>query len=45
MGNIHVKLYEIWTSGSGGDIVKRNFLSGALAALLFSKANPYVRFQ
>ena len=20
MGNIHVKLYEIWTSGSGGDV-------------------------
>ena len=21
MGNIYVKLYEIWTSGSGGDVV------------------------
>ena len=21
MGNIHVKLYEIWASGSGGDVV------------------------
>ena len=21
MGNLHVKLYEIWTSGSGGDVV------------------------
>ena len=21
MGNIHVKFYEIWTSGSGGDVV------------------------
>ena len=21
MGNIHVKLYEIWTSGLGGDVV------------------------
>ena len=21
IGNIHVKLYEIWTSGSGGDVV------------------------
>ena len=21
MGNVHVKLYEIWTSGSGGDVV------------------------
>ena len=24
IGNIHVKLYEICTSGSGGDVVKRN---------------------
>ena len=23
MGNIHVKLYEVWTSGLGGDVVKR----------------------
>ena len=21
MGNIHVKLYEIWTSGSGGHVI------------------------
>ena len=21
MGNIHVKLHEVWTSGSGGDVV------------------------
>ena len=21
IGNIHVKLFEIWTSGSGGDVV------------------------
>ena len=26
MGNIHVKLYEIRTSGSGGDVVKRKSL-------------------
>ena len=25
MGNIHVKLYEMWTSGSGGDVVYRVF--------------------
>ena len=25
MGNIHVLLYEIWTSGSGGDVVKKKF--------------------
>ena len=36
--NIHVKIYEIWTSGSGGDI------SGALAALLLSAAEPFVQF-
>ena len=23
MGNIHVKLYEIRTSGSGGDVIQR----------------------
>ena len=33
MGNIHVKLYEIWTTGLGGDVIKRYFLSGALVAL------------
>ena len=43
MGNIHVKLYEIWTSGSG-DIIERYFLSGALATLLFSGAEPFVQF-
>ena len=26
MGNIHVKLYEIWTSGSGGNVVSRKLL-------------------
>ena len=26
MGNIHVKLYEIWTSGSGGDVLQRKSL-------------------
>ena len=31
MGNIHVKLYGIWTSGSG-DMVLRHFLPRALAA-------------
>ena len=38
MGNIHVKLYEIWTCGSGLNAVSRHFVSGALAALLFSGA-------
>ena len=26
MGNIHVKLYEIWTGGSGGNVVSRKIL-------------------
>ena len=26
MGNIHVKLYEIWTGGSEGDVVERKSL-------------------
>ena len=28
MGNIHVKLFEIWTSGSGGDVIfqKKKFM-------------------
>ena len=43
MGNIHVKLYEIWTSGSGGDVVNRDFLSIALTALLFSRPKPFVQ--
>ena len=45
MGNIHVKLYEVWTSGLGGDVVKRYFLSGALAVPLFSGAEPFVQFS
>ena len=45
VGNIHVKLYEVWTSGLGGDVVKRYFLSGALAAPLFRGAEPFVLFS
>ena len=44
MGNIHVKLYEIWTSGSGGDVVERHFLSRALVASLFSGLEQFVHF-
>ena len=43
MGNIPVRLYEIWTSGSG-DVVSRHFLSRALAAPLFSGLEPFVQF-
>ena len=45
MRNIHVKLYEVLTSGLGGDVVKRYFLSGALAAPLFSGVEPFVQFS
>ena len=45
IGNIYVKLYEIWTSGSGGDIVYRHFLSRALAAPLFSGLEPFVQYR
>ena len=40
MGNIHVKLYAIWTSDSGGDVFFKDFLSEVLAVLLFSGAEP-----
>ena len=42
MGNIHVKLYEIWHSDLG-DVIERYFLSGALVALLFSGLEPFVQ--
>ena len=44
MGNIHVKLCVIWTSGSGRDVVLRHFLSGALVALLLRGAETFVQF-
>ena len=42
MGNIHVKLYEIWTSGS--DVIQRHCISKALAAPLFSGLEQFVQF-
>ena len=44
MGNILVMLYEIRISGLGVDAVSSYFLSGALVALLFSEAEPFVQF-
>ena len=32
----------IWTSGSGGNVTKRHFLSRALAASLVGGAEPFV---
>ena len=43
IGNIHVKLYEIGTIGSG-DVFFRHFLSRALAAPLFSGLEPFAQF-
>ena len=43
MWNIHVKLHEIWTSGSG-DVVYQHFLSRALAALLLNCLEPFVQY-
>ena len=42
--NNYVKLFRIRASGSEVDVVKRYFLSGALAALLFSGAETFVQF-
>ena len=44
MGNIHVKLYGIWTSGSGGNAIKRHVLSRALAAPLFDGVGLFMHF-
>ena len=43
-GNIHVKLCEIWTSGTAEDVFLLHFLSGARVALLFSRAKPFMHF-
>ena len=43
MRKISVKLFLIWTRGSG-DAVQKYFLSRALAAHLFSGAEPFVQF-
>ena len=37
-------IISIWTSGSGGNFILRHFLSKALAAPLFSGAEPFVQF-
>ena len=42
--NIHVKLYEIWTSGLSGDVVLKRFLSRALATPLFGRLEPVVQY-
>ena len=44
MRNNSVKICCFWTSGSGGNGIKRYFLSRALAATLFDGAEPFVQF-
>ena len=44
MKNNSVKKCCFWTSGSGGNEIKRHFLSRALAAPLFDGAEPFVQF-
>ena len=41
MRNTSVKLFLIWTSGSG-DVVYIQFLSTAPMAILFDRAKPFV---
>ena len=43
MRNISVKIFCIWTIGSG-DVVLRYFLSKALAALLLGGVEPFMQF-
>ena len=42
--NISLKLFCIWTRGSGDDVFLRYFLSTALVALLLSGAKTFVQF-
>ena len=44
MRNNSLKLFRIWISGSGGNVIKRHFLSRALAAPLFGGAEPFCNF-
>ena len=44
MRNNSVKLFWIWTIGSGGNVIEIHFLSRALAAPLFSGVEPLVQF-
>ena len=44
MGKIPVKLFSIWASGSGGDIVYLFFFS-AVMAILLGGAEPSVQFR
>ena len=43
MRNNSVNLFQIWASGSGGDVVKK-ILIWISAALLFTRAEPFMQF-
>ena len=43
MRNNSVKFFRFRTSGSGGNVIKRHFLSRALVAPLFGGAKPFVK--
>ena len=40
----HEEQFCIWTSGSGGDVILKHFLSRALVVPFFGGANPFVQF-
>ena len=42
MRNNSLKLFRIWTSGSGENVIKRLFISRAMTAPLFGGAEPFV---
>ena len=44
MKNNFMKLFLIWTSGSGGNVIKIHFLSRALTAPLFGGDEPLCNF-
>ena len=44
MRNISVKLFRIWISGEGGDVVIKYFLSRAMAVILFGVAKLFGQF-
>ena len=42
--NSYVKLFGILNSGSGGNVIKRHFLSRGLSPLMFGGVEPFVQF-
>ena len=44
MGNIHVKLYEIWTCGLGGDAFFKIFLICSFGGHFVQRKKSFVQF-